>query len=245
MSFRVRTGKVVGRDHLLDGRNCQDALYQLAFEINGSPYVVGVVSDGCGEGQHSEIGAKLAAPFLCYAARHALIRQAESGKLSTGALTDDLPATLFEQLRRFLQLMLDSYAFDEQEGLRFIHDHLLFTVIGFVITPGLTQVFAWGDGLILLNDTLYCCEREQAPAYPGYQLVAGQEAGSYVSHQLPTPELRHLAIGSDAWIEEQELLKHIWERPAPIGLQLLMNTWSDARHFRDDASMITVEQIGR
>src|SRR6266568_2543972 len=64
-------------------------------------------------------------------------------------------------------------------------------------------------------------------------------------HLTSTPflseTLKRLAIGSDAWMEEQALLDQVWGLKPPAGLQLQMNRWSDARHLKDDASMIVVE----
>src|SRR5260221_212661 len=64
MVHRLLQGIVPGRSHILDARNCQDALSSITFEINGKSYVAGVVADGCGGGKHSQVGAQLAVQFI-------------------------------------------------------------------------------------------------------------------------------------------------------------------------------------
>ncbi|GHO47923.1 protein phosphatase 2C domain-containing protein [Ktedonospora formicarum] len=235
MSFRICAGSITGRDHLLDGRNCQDALHYLEFEVEGAPYVVGVVADGCGEGLYSEVGARLVAPFVCQSIRNSL---------RNNVPLEDLPNLLLVQVKRFLYLLLDGYDFsDEGERDIFIHNHLLFTLVGFVITPQETLTFLAGDGLIQVNDVSHCI-REEAPAYLTYMLVKpdGQvgDLPGFTLYSLPTAELERLMIGSDAWLDEPELRAEVWRGRTPVAMQRLMNRWSDAQHFRDDASLITV-----
>lgn len=238
MGFSIRAGKVTGRDHLLNGQNCQDALHHLKFEIDGLPYFIGAVADGCGEGLYSEVGSHLAVPFVCQSIRFSLQNHVPLA---------DLPNLLVYQLKRFLSLLLDNHAFaDEQERAEFIHNHLLFTLVGFVITPQHTLVFIAGDGIIQINDTCYSTH-EEAPNYITYMLVepSGRAADipPLALYETPTANLDHLLIGSDAWIDEQALLGKVWQGSSPASLQRLMNKWSDAQHFRDDASIITVSRL--
>jgi hypothetical protein len=240
MSFRIRAGKVTGRAHLIDGRNCQDAFHHLQFEVNGSPYYVGVVADGCGEGYSSEAGACLAAPFICQSIRNSLRNHVPLA---------DVPNLLVHQLRRFLSLLLDAYAFtDEIERETFIHRHLLFTLVGFVITPQQTLAFLAGDGVIQLNDTIYSTH-EEAPSYITYPLVrqSGQtvDMPCFTLYEIPTASLQRLLVATDAWADEPELLAQVWQGSTPASLQRLLNRWSDAQHFRDDATIITVARLSK
>jgi hypothetical protein len=236
MDFRVQAGIVTGRHHLLDGRNCQDALSYLRFEIAGQPYITGALADGCGSGLHSEAGAHLAVQYATCALRD-LVQQSPA--------LDILSSHLFERLFHFLRYTVDSYCFaDESERTRFVHDHLLFTLLGFLITPEETLIFVTGDGIVIINDDIPLEERHAAPPYIGYMLLQQHPEHPAIQHyQFATKELKRLAIGSDAWLEEKALLPEIWAGTTPSSLQRAMNKWSDARHFIDDASLIIVERI--
>src|SRR5437867_3242541 len=208
MSFQVRTGIVTGRNHILDGKNCQDALHQLAFERDGKTYIVGAIADGCGEGTHSEVGAQLAVQFIPYTVRD-LLQQ--------GISFENLPTLLFEKLIDFLKNLIDSYNFsDIHEYIKFVHEHLLFTLIGFIIAPENTIVFAAGDGVVLINDDIYLREQDNTPTYIGYHLIeqrylqAGPSLTAFDLYHVPSDILKRMAIGSDAWLSERALLDQIW-----------------------------------
>ena len=120
MDFQLRTAIVTGRNHILHGRNCQDALYSLTFEIDGQSYLVGVIADGCGAGQHSEVGAQLAVQYVPYALRSMLQRE---------VTLEDMPVLLFGGLMHFLTSVVDNYSFAstrERVQLSFILKNWLF-----------------------------------------------------------------------------------------------------------------------
>ena len=237
-AYRVRAGRVTGRGHLLDGSNCQDAHAQLAFEHTGQRYLCGVVTDGCGSGACSEVGAQLGA--------HVISREIRR-LVEVGTPVEELAEPLFERLLSSLRGLLAACRIEGAgERTRFVADFLLFTVGGFLVAPRQTLIFAAGDGVVLLNDALHLREQQNAPAYPGYLLLTGPDATSvparFDCYTLPTTELERLAIGSDAWIAERTLLEQLGELRRPASLQLRMNRWSAAQHFQDDATLIVVER---
>ncbi len=95
----VHTGQVIGRDHLLMGKNCQDAL----VVVTNPGIIVGVISDGCGEGRYSEIGARLGCQLV---ASQALLL------LKKGISPLALPQLLYWKTVSFLERLLESYAFN-------------------------------------------------------------------------------------------------------------------------------------
>lgn len=241
MEHRLLQGIVPGRSHILDARNCQDALSSITFEINSKSYVAGVVADGCGGGKHSEVGAQLAVQFIPREIRRLV---------KNGLPLEPIPNLIFEHLIHFLKTIVAAYNFaDLVELAHFVNHHFLFTVLGFIVGPEQTLVFAAGDGIVIINDDIHLRDQHNAPAYIGYHLVdrryLGEDATplayTFDLYTVPTETLKRLAIGSDAWMEEQALLDQVWGLKPPAGLQLQMNRWSDARHLKDDASMIVVE----
>ena len=245
MDFQLRSGLVPGRSHILEGRNCQDALCSTTFEINGQNYIVGVIADGCGEGKHSEVGAQLAVQYVPYALRNLLQQEV--------ALAD-APALLFGKLVDFLISIVNGYGFvDTHECMQFVHNHLLFTLLGFVLTPADTLIFAAGDGIILINEEIHLREQNNTPTYIGYHLIdqrylqtpVSPLPGAFDVYNVPSPTLQKLAIGSDAWLQEQPLLQQIWGLRGVAQLQLQLNRWSNGHHLKDDASLIVVERIAQ
>ena len=241
MQHRLLQGIVPGRGHILDASNCQDALSSIAFESDGKAYITGVLADGCGGGKHSEVGAQLAVQFIPREIRRLV---------ENGLPLEHIPNLLFEHLMHFLKTIAAAYHFaDLVELAHFVNHHLLFTVLGFIVGPEQTLVFAAGDGIVIINDDIHLRDQHNAPAYIGYHLIdrryLGEDATllprAFDLYTIPTASLKRLAIGSDAWIEEQALLDQVWGLKSPAGLQLQMNRWSSARHLKDDASIIVVE----
>ena len=64
INYRIYSAKVLGREHLLTRKNCQDSFVFDFFTINDKEYVFGVICDGCSEGSNSETGATLLSNYL-------------------------------------------------------------------------------------------------------------------------------------------------------------------------------------
>ncbi len=242
MTFRVRKGLVPGRNHIVEASNCQDALTYSAFGHGKHSYIVGVIADGCGEGKHSEVGAQLAVQYIPH----------EVQRLTRLNLPlEHIPQLLYANTIQFLRGVAAAYHFsDVDEYVAFVNHYLLFTIIGFILGPEETWVFAAGDGVVVLNEDIHLRDENNTPSYIGYHLVdrrylhanASPLETTFDVYRLPSNELERLAVGSDAWIAEQPLLEQVWGVSGENGLQLLMNGWSDAKHFKDDASLIVVER---
>lgn len=137
--FEIAGGTIIGKDHLLVGKNNQDAFH---FSINDDA-VIAVVCDGCGEGKNSEVGARVGAKLITKT-----IAQA----------TDRLPgredsAQFWERIRQdvLAQLRVLANAMDKSLS-QVILDYFLFTVVGVIINPKNLVTFSLGDGLIIVNE---------------------------------------------------------------------------------------------
>ena len=108
---------------------------------------------------------------------------------------------------------------------------------------------AYGDGLVIINDEVYKRDYHDESPYPGYLLIdqkyldpnrrpIGQEFDIYM---VKTANIKKLAIGSDAWLQEFDLVSHVWGHKHPNQVQRNMNIWSDEKKLADDASIIVVE----
>ncbi len=242
MELKVRTGIVTGREHLVYGINCQDSLFAKTFEHEGYTYHIGVVSDGCGEGERSETGAHLATSFLIYKMEK-LVRDGYSIKF--------ILRKLYFELLRFLKKILTAYDLKHlpAEEVDVIKNHFLFTVIGFIIGPDDTVIFAVGDGVVLINDFLDVRDQKNTPTYPTYHLVSSKYLKSdrtYIPkefdvYDVKTENMQKLAVGTDSWQYELDSLFLLFNEEQKTTPQRLMNVLSQKeKRFKDDAAIITV-----
>lgn len=241
--FNIKVGQLIGRDHLISRRNKQDALALTDALVNGEKYFAGFVADGCGSSLHSEVGAQLAVRFVSEKTKELII---------SGVGINRLPDLLFENTLSFLESSLfANEAYSPEDRLSFIKDYLLFTLIGFVQGPEKILVFAYGDGTVVINNDIDFRDQGDAPDYIAYLLVKNSLPQSSLPksfdiYPILTEDLERLAIGSDSWKGELDLLlnKSIWGIKHTNGLQRKMNTWSDKEHrFKDDASLIVLERV--
>jgi len=136
--FEVAIGSVTGRDHILVNKNNQDASCVRADKEK----IVVVVCDGCSEGRHSEVGAKIGASLIA--------EEIKKVALNTGQLYSK---NFWEEVRRNTLARIRCLAVDMGGSfLRVISDYFLFTVIGFVLTKENFFLFSIGDGFAQVND---------------------------------------------------------------------------------------------
>jgi hypothetical protein len=232
--LRARAASVIGREHAMRNGNSQDAFTLLELPQG----VVGVVCDGCGSGARSEVGATLGAQYVAARAADALAQGVELAQIPAR-----VHAALLDYLRQMVWLMRPS------DGHAFIHDHLLFTVLGLVATEGGAVLFAAGDGVVCLDQQVMQRDENNMPNYPAYQLLNTSALGdaapsirgrTFDMHAVP--QWSRLAIGTDG--VELDVLGEVWGHTHVRGLQRKFNFWStEQKRFRDDATMIVVEKL--
>ena len=246
LQFQARKAIHIGRQHLINFTNCQDACFLYQGEFDEQPLIIGIICDGCSEGEASEVGARLASEFLIREALH-LFQKSVPVEVIPGVLY----STLVEFLRN--QVHAGHAFFNSQDQVNFIKNNLLFTVVGIIATPSKCVVFITGDGTIVINDEVIIVDANNTPSYPAYHLVDRSKLNTNAS-ELPTSfdiydidmeTIGRVAIGSDAWHHEQDLLEEqIWGFKNSAGLQRKINVWSKSeKRFSDDVSIITVELI--
>lgn len=241
--YRVQSGIVTGRSHVLAGKNCQDNV-KVIVNKDENPYIVGCIADGCGTGKYSEAGSRLAVE---YAVRESI------RLLSTGINLESIPQLLYWNLVDMLNTFISLYHFkSEGDKAKFIEDHLLFTLIGFIITDEGVIIFASGDGVIVVNNDIHIRDENNSPLYLAYHLVkremlvgtATELPNCFDLYEIPADSLERLLIGSDAWFDELEVLNELWGFKNPSALQRKLNVLSQKeKRLSDDASIITVEYV--
>jgi hypothetical protein len=185
--FEIAGGTVAGRDHAAVGRNNQDAF---AWHQDDR-CTIAVVCDGCSEGPHSEVGAKLGARLLVRAIEERFWDYATNPYDATkpGSTIQrieycrarrepaDIPEFWDEVGDHFLGslgTLIPSLANLRVKGDRIVHDYFLFTVVGCLITQRFAYVFSVGDGVIAVNGDVEMLGPfpGNAPPYPMYAAMA-------------------------------------------------------------------------
>jgi hypothetical protein len=186
-------------------------------------------------GSRSEVGASLAAAFIAGQAA-ALLEQ--------GCSLEAIPALLHGQILSYLRRLIA--ATQPVNPVEFIRQHLLFTIVGAVVTEQGGVTFSAGDGLICIDEALICIDQSNKPAYIAYHLLQGGLEENFV---LPDSfevypvrdDWQRLAIASDGFTAD--LLPQVWGLTHPRGLQRKLNVWGNQeRRFDDDATIIVIER---
>jgi hypothetical protein len=177
--WQTRSASIIGQYHKARNRNNQDAV----FCGHNTHRTVLVVCDGCGSGQHSEVGASLAAPYLGH-------------RLLAGA---DVTQAL-EGLQH--NLMLLATGFSQEYNLeKFIHNYCLFTILIAVAAPEDGEIFALGDGVVAWDDgeehhVQHIQAPGNAPDYLGYSVLMPEWSPTPWQRRWQRPTQRML-IASD------------------------------------------------
>jgi serine/threonine protein phosphatase PrpC len=191
--IEVAAGSVVGRDHRRVGKNNQDA-WAWAPLPQG---LMAVVCDGCGSQPHSEVGAQLGA---------ALMMRTVARQLAQRSLTDD---EFWPMVQRQVLIQLRSLARQLGHDLATtVQQHLLFTLLGAIVTPQDTVVFGLGDGVYALNGQAQVLGPypHNAPPYLAYHLLPSETLGFappplQVHCQQSTQAVETLLLGSDGVLD--------------------------------------------
>ncbi len=229
-SFDVAAASVIGREHSRTGRNNQDALSLLSQ----GDVLAAVVADGCGSGAHSEVGAQLGA--RCVA--QAVLAVASEG---TPLESAEFLVAVRSRVLKFLR------ALAEQLGNSLVGEHLLFTVVGAVMTPTQTLVFSAGDGLWALNGEVHPLGPfpNNAPPYLAYGLISEGAVPLEQQVLVPTQDVLALMLGTDGAADLAKLSEaRVPERDEPVGP--LSQYWTDERYFQNpDALRRRLSLLGR
>jgi hypothetical protein len=230
LPFDIAAASVIGREHARAGRNNQDAFSLLAR----GEVLAAVVADGCGSGMHSEVGAQLGA--RCVAQSVLAVLGEGTSVESTGFL---------EAVRARVLKFLASL--NDQLGCTLVGEHLLFTVVGAVITPSRTLVFSAGDGLWALNGAVHSLGPfpNNAPPYLAYGLLPQGAVALEQQALVPTDDVMALMLGTDGAADLAKLSEaRMPERDEPVGP--LSQYWTDERYFQNpDALRRRLALLGR
>jgi hypothetical protein len=222
--FEVAAGSIAGRDHLLVGKNNQDAYYSRSTE----PATIVVVCDGCGSGRHSEVGAKLGARLVVEALSTALALAPQSAE----ALVAD---SFWEGIQQDILTSVQALAYSMGESLsQTIQDYFLFTIVGAACTQTSVSVFSIGDGVIIVNGKAMQLGPfpGNAPPYIAYGLLGAPKPQFQLHWHLPIDEVESILIGTDGVSDLiAASVHHLPGKPVPVGS--IEQFWQQDRYFNN------------
>src|SRR5258708_23627761 len=152
--FVVVGASIVGGGHAALRKNRQDAMSY----ASGAWGACGVVSDGCGSGDTSELGAIVTA--------HAM-QVATSAAMQGGAAPRDALLLGADAVRSLLVSIADRCSFGASRR-SFAAQHLLATVVAFAVENEGAAILACGDGLAWADGQRFDFDQNNEPSYLDY-----------------------------------------------------------------------------
>jgi hypothetical protein len=218
--FLAFSGTVTGREHARTRRNNQDGH---AARTVGD-LAVAVVTDGCGSGSTSEVGARFAAAWLArwlpvYA------RRGDEGP----AWVDDVCRALVRALGSMARMLAPA----REERAAVVHDFFLFSFLAAVVSAERAVVFGAGDGVFAIDGRMVVLDPgpENAPSYLAYGLFPERASRPVIHHDGPARAVSSILIATDGAAELQARAAEPLENGEAQG-DLLQFT-RDARYARN------------
>ena len=232
--FLVAGAAIVGRAHAALGKNRQDAV---AY-ARGSWGACGVVADGCGSGEASELGAILSANAMLVAVARSMAEGAsprDALLLGTIAVRDALATVALG-------------CSEASARITFVAKHLLATVLAFVATRDGGAILAAGDGIARVDEHWFVFDEENAPRYIGYRVIERERTEPRVV-ELARPSL--IAIGTDGFdrasLDEASLIarREATEGDDRLARDLVRHMRRRQREgcFEDDGAIVVAHRL--
>jgi hypothetical protein len=241
--FQFAGGSVSGRSHRMAAKNNQDA-YCL---MRDGEWAVAVVCDGCGSGEHSEVGAQIGARLITQSLIGVMRRDPQQSVIVEASHA--VAEVWLEQARQSTLANMLSLSTGMGDVLWTISHYFLFTIVGALLTPTRAVFFSLGDGVFAVNGEVKVLGPfpGNAPPYLAYALLdEGVFRGNSTIHAdslrfqvhrvMPLEELHSFLLGTDG---VQELMQAA-ERPVPGKAEgktemagPLSQFWQEERFFRN------------
>ena len=233
--FLAAAGGVTGRAHRLAQRDGQDGYATVARPAVSAV----VVTDGCGSGARSEVGARIGAAWL-------------AALVETCFGDHDAAAAAREVTRQLIgRLGLLARSFHPRGDLdhAMIEEHLLFTFLVAAVTAREAIVFGIGDGLFVANDATTCLDPgpENAPPYAAYALLDPKAAEPTIHFSAPAGDVELLAVATDGLEPRAGELRTFASDPRllknPSLLRKRLVVLADEGVFHDDATLGVLRRL--
>jgi len=244
----VKSGSVIGREHLRLKRNNQDSVCTGSVRVGDKTYYYGVICDGCSgrnaTATHNEVGAQLMAYFA--------VKEITS-MLLMGSTISHIAGSLYNRCLGYLHAIASlTSSGNPQESVPFISNYLCCTIIGFVMDNESAVIFSAGDGVIVINDQINHINQNDHPFYLGLSLVdprflaldSNELPRMFCTQEFKINNINRFAICTDGItntaIEKIFGLNGPHGGPLGLGRKLKVLALREEQ-FTDDCTVITVE----
>ncbi len=183
--FIITSGSIIGSHHRNIYKNNQDAISITQTEKG----IVAIISDGCGSGKHSEVGAKLVSVFMSNYSLKLLEKINESDNKSIKKIFENFNIQIINFIKSIVNQIGDNL---------FVREFMLFTTMGVIITEKKTILFTLGDGVYILNNKVTILDNNNAPDYIGYNLIENSNNPSLIIQEtIQTEDVNNIMLCSD------------------------------------------------
>lgn len=221
MQYKYYSATIPGYDHIKTMKNNQDALCVL--EKNN--HIFGVISDGCGSGEYSELASRLTVTYFSHKIEKQILQDQIYNFLDYQIIVDRTYLTFIDFLEN-LKIFEKKSVF-QNGGLA--------TLIGFIIGPQDTLIYHVGDGVYLLNGQMQSLDNyDNTPPYPGYNIFSEHiKFNVEFCSRIKTIAIDSLVIGSDG----AEDLFGLSEKKYPGSEEKIgdmSQIWEDDKYFKNN-----------
>ncbi len=249
--FQIAGACIPGTDHTLPGapmwKNCQDSYF---FRSEGD-IIVGLTTDGCGSGQHSEIGAQIGARVFGQKLFALATRNLNQGHAEFAR---------FYEVKLHTLSVLQSLASQMDESLSTVLPDLLFAIVGFLVTPTYTYVFRCGDGFFNVNGEMTKLGpfENNKPPYLAYALTEQSDLYDLIVTKYNTEDIEYICVGSDgtdyisdfqaninAWLIDDVVVKNpdvLRRRLASMNVESVKDGVLRGGPLKDDTSCVLLRR---
>jgi serine/threonine protein phosphatase PrpC len=240
---------VIGTYHDQSGRNNQDAYVHRYrhHEQTEDTFMMGIVCDGCGSGEHSEVGARLGSQLL------GVCLETQTHPRFFHRHPERIMGTVNSELLSMIENATWGMTADSNVAENLLLENFMFTIIGFVFTRAHKFVFHIGDGHIYVDGqhTALGPFPGNAPPYLAQGLFPEAHGGvvyDFKILELPT-ELNSLLIATDGL---DDFLQHQGKglpgniESGSLGEQVshsigvvppITELWENEKYFRNEAAL--------
>jgi len=245
---------IQGTHHAKNNLNLQDAVCTrtaLRRDAGGNlkHLTVAVVTDGCGSGHHSEVGAsmlalRLANDLFALASKkfHNLLRRDEYAE---NRFAGELSDFIIERTKLFVADAMRCAGFDlginchQGDLLSFLNHYLLSTVLFAVTVDDQAWIGSCGDGILYAEVLgappvidLHVVDQDNRPHYPAYHWVPGEWLSEGQRSVITAPEVHRyvgasrLVLATDGaarFFQEDDRVDELFSFKGKKGLQRRLN----------------------
>jgi len=243
MKWNINSASIIGRDHELTKKNKQDFVCSYVSDN----FVIGVVCDGCGESQYSEVGASLIGTFVLNYFKLYLRAASDDDLHIKTSLESCFSDFMFSFQRSLLFYCIND---STKEQVLFIKEFMLSTCLFCVLVNDKVIIGHCGDGVIIIDDQTRSLDQKGSPNYIAYKNIPKEaletspsELEFFKIEILDQKDINKIVIGTDGIqpLIDKSLINQLYGTQKRQ-LQRKFNIWQEQKIFGDDATCIVIEK---